>query len=576
MLWSGGRGRNYRIDTSRYRILTLEMGIAGARDVNLGSIARLVWKRSDETLENVSEDIIVNHRQGVSSLDRIVLDMADRTVLPLEPGAGSPSRSGWTGLVDNFRVDPHEFADARQFWVRRVKLAALERAYGSYTVRWRLDGVTDPTTRVAIYADTDNAGFNGTLVAQNLQYDNAGDGTGSYVWNLSGVAAGTYFLHVRATTSGGTVLNQQYARWPITVSATPISTPVLRLDRTILRYAATRNGAQKTGSQDVGVTFTGGATTWTATALAPCDFVQIAGATGTGRGVFSVSMADRTNYPAGATLNCTVRVDAPGATNSPQFVDVTFTIYQNGTTRAPFGYIDTPADNVTVSGAFGVTGWALDDLQVSAITIWRDPLPGEPTHSNGKVFIGNAVTLEGARPDVEALNPTMPLNYKAGWGALVLSNQLPGGGNGPFRFYVYVSDPEGNQILLGSRRVVCANASAVKPFGTIDTPGNGDTVSGTVYNFGWALTAQPNYIPTDGSTIWVFIDDVPVGHPVYNQYRPDIASAFPGYANTNGAVGYYALDTTLLSNGLHTIAWSVTDSAGNLEGIGSRFFRVRN
>jgi hypothetical protein len=90
------------------------------------------------------------------------------------------------------------------------------------------------------------------------------------------------------------------------------------------------------------------------------------------------------------------------------------------------------------------------------------------------------------------------------------------------------------------------------------------------------LTPQPNYIPADGSTIWVFVDGVPVGHPTYNSYREDIARLFPGYANTNGAIGYFVIDTTELTNGLHTIAWSVTDSAGHGAGIGSRFFRVRN
>ena len=36
------------------------------------------------------------------------------------------------------------------------------------------------------------------------------------------------------------------------------------------------------------------------------------------------------------------------------------------------------------------------------------------------------------------------------------------------------------------------------------------------------------------------------------------------------------LDTTKLTNGLHTIAWTATDSAGMTAGIGSRFFRVAN
>jgi hypothetical protein len=36
------------------------------------------------------------------------------------------------------------------------------------------------------------------------------------------------------------------------------------------------------------------------------------------------------------------------------------------------------------------------------------------------------------------------------------------------------------------------------------------------------------------------------------------------------------LDTTLLTNGVHTIAWGVVDDAGNGQGIGSRYFTVSN
>src|SRR5262249_55553508 len=34
--------------------------------------------------------------------------------------------------------------------------------------------------------------------------------------------------------------------------------------------------------------------------------------------------------------------------------------------------------------------------------------------------------------------------------------------------------------------------------------------------------------------------------------------------------------TTTMNNGMHTISWTVTDSAGAIEGIGSRFFAVSN
>jgi hypothetical protein len=117
----------------------------------------------------------------------------------------------------------------------------------------------------------------------------------------------------------------------------------------------------------------------------------------------------------------------------------------------------------------------------------------------------------------------------------------------------------------------------VKPFGAIDTPTQGGNASGSSFiNWGWVLTPQPNKIPTDGSTINVYVDGVNLGHPTYNIYRSDIASLFPGYANSNGAAGYFYLDTTAYENGVHTIQWTASDDTGNKDGIGSRYFTIQN
>jgi hypothetical protein len=58
--------------------------------------------------------------------------------------------------------------------------------------------------------------------------------------------------------------------------------------------------------------------------------------------------------------------------------------------------------------------------------------------------------------------------------------------------------------------------------------------------------------------------------------RSDIASLFPSYKNSNGAVGFFHLDTTTLANGVHTISWNVFDDLGRGEGLGSRYFNVLN
>jgi hypothetical protein len=272
---------------------------------------------------------------------------------------------------------------------------------------------------------------------------------------------------------------------------------------------------------------------------------------------------------------------APGATS--------FTVTSNDTTDTyndwgvssltlgpPFGSFDTPTDGASVAGEVGVTGWALDDSGVLGIDIYRSPLAGEATQPNGLVFVGTATQVPGARPDVAGLYPNYPGKDSAGWGYMLLSNMLPNQGNGTFTIYAYVRTVDGANASIGSKKFIGANGTSKKPFGTIDTPTQGQTVSGTLVNFGWALTPQPNRIPVDGSTITVYIDNVPVGHPAYGQPRADIQSLFPGYANTNTAVGAFIIDTTTMTNGLHSIAWVVADNAGNSNGIGSRFFTVSN
>jgi hypothetical protein len=265
-----------------------------------------------------------------------------------------------------------------------------------------------------------------------------------------------------------------------------------------------------------------------------------------------------------------------------------YTIIQSGTVdnTPPFGFFETPVSGATnVVGAIPVTGWALDNVGVTKVEIYRDPILNESTGNFNLVFIGTATFVAGARPDVQMTYPTYPNANRAGWGYQLLTNFLPNSGNGTFKLHAFAFDGAGNVTELnppGSSTtgsvITCTNAAAMKPFGTIDTPAQGDTIFGTNYvNFAWALTPQPFIIPIDGSTLFVVLDGaVQAGHPTYNNFRSDIASLFPNYQNSNGAVGFFRINTTLLANGLHTISWNVTDNGFRAEGIGSRYFMVAN
>jgi hypothetical protein len=373
------------------------------------------------------------------------------------------------------------------------------------------------------------------------------------------------------------------AQADIFVRAFPSS---MAVDKTALTFAAASNGAafvSQTASQIVRLTQEGSEpVTWTAASTQP--WLQVTPSSGAGSGVLSVSVLPTPGLPASGKVTGTVVFLLTGAANTLSPISVSLTLVPSATSVGPFGTVDTPADNRTgVTGAIPFTGWALDDIEVTRVSLCRAAFGAEiasPDPNCGgaaEIFVGFAVFIDGARPDVAAAFTAHPLSTRGGWGFMVLTNMLPAQGNGTYTFRARAFDREGNVFLLGTRTITCANASATLPFGTLDTPLQGDVVSGSSYiNFGWALTPLPKTIPFDGSTIHVLVDGVRVGNADYNHLRPDIQALFPGFNNTNGAVGFRIFDTTTLANGLHTISWTVMDNQGAIDGIGSRFFTVSN
>lgn len=359
---------------------------------------------------------------------------------------------------------------------------------------------------------------------------------------------------------------QQNGSNPTTANAPP----QFSLNRAQLFIGASQGGAIVTPPQTMAVTIAnapGGGTPWQATSDQPWLAIRQSATAGTGS--VSVSVVPGAYGAGTVTGNITVT----GSGMAPRTIPVSFTTY--ATKTAPWGTVDTPVDRTAnVTGSLAVTGWALHQVNVAKVQIYREAVAAEGPPST-LVFLGTAVLVDGARPDIEAA-AAFPFNYRGGWGYLLLTNMLPNQGNGTFALHAIATAADGSTTNLGRRTITCTNATATTPFGAIDTPGQGETVSGTVTNWGWALAPMPHAIALDGSAIGVFVDGLPIGRPTYGVNRADIASLFPGLHNSSSAVGYLPIDTTALSNGVHTIAWVVRDAAGNASGIGSRYFTVQN
>jgi hypothetical protein len=342
----------------------------------------------------------------------------------------------------------------------------------------------------------------------------------------------------------------------------------ISINRSNLNYGAIKEDAHTTSSSTTYQTLLinnsgSGTLNWEVTANG--DWLHTHPNSGTNSGTVIVSVASSPLPPGSYNGLINVR-DSTDPTITPDKVTVSLQVKNPSQDHAPFGTFETPIYDSRVSSSIPVTGWALDDVEVDNVKIY-----------NGSSYVGDAVFVEGARPDVEQANPDQPLNYRAGWGYMMLTNFLPNGGNGTYHITAIAADSEGNQTTLGTKTIICDNENAVKPFGAIDTPTQGGTASGSSYiNWGWALTPQPKHIPTDGSTINVWVDGANIGHPHYNNYRKDIAEFFPDLENKDGAAGYFYFDTTPYADGVHTIQWTAIDSEGSTDGIGSRYFSIRD
>jgi hypothetical protein len=509
-----------------------------------------VYPIKDSPTETMLRQLVTNLKDGLPTDPRLTID-----------GAASGRRLTQPFVLTGTAYDLGKVrGSGRDTGVDIVSVRAVPVGGGSVTT---FTGTTYGEQRADIAA------------ASGAQFGPSGLRT-----TITGLAPGDYDFIVsgRSTHTG------------LTTDGSPVRITVrgaaLTVDRATLSFAGVRSGTAFTAitaAQEILLTQSGTASAWTATSSSP--WIVAAPSTGSGSRSVMISI-DPATAPTSGTSTGTVTFSANNGLSDPVTVTVTFVVSTpsgpSPLPALPFGNMDTPLDNATVSGSIAITGWAIDNIEVLRVELWRDrhstdpaaPLGGADVRA-GKIFIGNASFVEGARPDIEGLYPTAPRASRGGWGYIMLTRGLVWDGQGAFKLHAYVVDAEANIVSLGSKTITINNATSLKPFGAIDTPGQGETVSGMYNNFGWV-------IPSKGSTIsqanvQVYIDNVFVGNPGGLSRRTDLDAAFgPLGFDTSQANRVLTIDTTQFSNGVHTIGWLVTDSSGQADGVGSRFIRIQN
>ncbi len=213
--------------------------------------------------------------------------------------------------------------------------------------------------------------------------------------------------------------------------------------------------------------------------------------------------------------------------------------------------MDTPFGGASYHGVVQFAGWALNDT--SGIVSFQGYIDASPIN-------GSAVTYGTPRPDVcSAANfPGRPNCPNVGWSYLA---DLTGLANGNHTFSITAIAANGQEFTHVNSFVVDNFANASPSSGTyvnIDTPSSSaGTLSGVITIAGWAI--DPNAAINN---IQIYVDGILYGSATYGTTRSDVCALFSGYPGCPNVGFTGSLDTTLLSDGTHTLNLVAYSAAG--------------
>jgi len=315
-------------------------------------------------------------------------------------------------------------------------------------------------------------------------------------------------------------------------------------------------------------------------------------------GVVEVGVASGYDFGNATSLSGTITIAGTATTGFGSVpvsatVAVMITIAPESPNSLPFGNLDTPASGTSgLAGAVAVTGWALDDIGVSRVEIWRDCLEAidrsrgacraTPNGDTDAVYVGVALFVSGARPDVAAQFSQYPQANRSGWGLMVLTNMLPHvpngvavGGQGTFQVSAYAIDTAGSASLLGRSLVTVDNDNSQLPFGAIDAPASGGVLLGNQIFSGWGIGARNRCL----ASYRMYVDGVAITssnglNVALRTPRSDVDALFPTVCPSEQKGLAFYLTGLAIPNGRHTVSFEATDTLGNTGSFGSRFFDV--
>jgi hypothetical protein len=201
--------------------MTVKWGFEGPfslRDEPGGGMnARVVWRimgtkpTADGQDLQEGRDVVMYPYESEFTVD-LATNPASAVVDP-RPGK---AKIGWAGqMIELVRFDPNEDPGARKWYVEDVKLAADDAGDSFFDIQLA-DKTPKAGTKADVYVDTDDSGFNGTLVASGVDLSS---GAATVRWTPPAGTTGTFWVHTTVSRDGSSV--SRYSGGPVRMGVKP-------------------------------------------------------------------------------------------------------------------------------------------------------------------------------------------------------------------------------------------------------------------------------------------------------------------------------------------------------------------
>ena len=254
-------------------------------------------------------------------------------------------------------------------------------------------------------------------------------------------------------------------------------------------------------------------------------------------------------YPSGDNSGFTMSYDTTKIANGTHTFAVVATGEDGITTTWPLTlvinnapmqmYVDTPTNGSAIRGVVPISGWALNVSRISKVRVFE-----------GSSLLGTA-DLNLSYPSVNVVYPGYSSGNNSGFSCVLDTSKLP---NGVHTLKVEATGING-EVVFWNIQIKVDNA----PKMYVDTPTTGSTIRGVAKISGWALNMS-------GITnVQIFEGNSLLGTADLNLSYPSVNAEFPGYPSVNNSGFSYALDTTKLTAGNHTLKVQATGKNGEVQ-----------